>query len=552
MHPYGWLSLVPPIVAVTLAIVTRRVLTSLLLGVFAGALVMSGGDPVGALIATFETHLWPTFIEPDKLRLFSFTMSMGATIGLLHASGGMLGFVKLMTPLASTPRSGQLTGWMMGLAIFFDDYANTLLLGGALGPVFDRLKVSREKLAYIVDSTAAPVAGLALVSTWIAVELAYVQEGLANLPGGAPEGVSSLELFVACLPYRFYVIQALAMVFLIAVLGREYGPMLAAERAARARPDGVVLDESTPEGRQLTPTHWSNAVVPLVAMLAVVLSLLCVTGAAKLVERLGAEGAAAAPWREVFGAANSGVALQYGGLVGLAVALAFVRGKRLLTQRETADALVRGVLVVLPAVAILWFASAMSRMTSNKAVDGRPTVVAYEHAAERLYTGEYLTPFVLGEATTGGGEPSAMVRALLPTGVFLLSCAISFATGTSFGTMGLVVPMAVPIGFAAAGGDPAAAATSPLLLATLGSVLAGAIFGDHCSPISDTTILSSQASGCDHMAHVRTQTPYALVPAAASVLLGTLPVALGVNVWLLLPLQTAALIAVLYLVGRRV
>ncbi|MGL4513537.1 MAG: Na+/H+ antiporter NhaC family protein [Lacipirellulaceae bacterium] len=551
MHPYGWLSLVPPIVAVTLAIVTRRVLTSLLLGVFAGALVMSGGDPLGALVATFETHLWPTFIEPDKLRLFSFTMSMGATIGLLHAAGGMLGFVKLMTPLASTPRSGQLTGWLMGLAIFFDDYANTLLLGGALGPVFDRLKVSREKLAYIVDSTAAPVAGLALVSTWIAVELAYVQEGLANLPGGAPEGVNALNLFVACLPYRFYVIQALAMVFLIAVLGREFGPMLAAERAARARPDGVVLDEAGAGKRQPTPTHWSNAVAPLGAMLAVVLALLCITGSGRLVERLGPEAAAAAPWREVFGAANSAVALQYGGLVGLGVALAIVAGKRLLTKRETTDALVRGVLVVLPAVAILWFASAMSRMTSNKAVDGRPTATPYEHAGERLYTGEYLTPFVLGD-TAAGEQPSALVRALLPTGVFLLSCAISFATGTSFGTMGLVVPLAVPIGFAAAGGDPALAATSPLLLATLGSVLAGAIFGDHCSPISDTTILSSQASGCDHMAHVRTQMPYALVPATMSVLLGTIPVALGVNVWLLLPLQTAALLGVLYVFGRRV
>ncbi|MEO1495775.1 MAG: Na+/H+ antiporter NhaC family protein [Planctomycetota bacterium] len=543
MHPYGWLSLAPPVVAVALAIATRRILLSVLVGLAAGALILADGDPIVAGVALCETHLWPTFIDEGKLRLFSFTVSMGATVGLIHAAGGMLGLVRLMAPLAGSPRSGQLTGWGLGLVVFFDDYANTLLLGGALRPVFDRLKISREKLAYLVDSTAAPVAGLALVSTWIAVEISYIQEGLDNLPHGAPEGASAFGLFVECLPYRFYVVQALLLVPIIAITGRDFGPMLAAERAARERsePDGG--DEDSTGLPQPTPSHWSNAVLPLAATLACVTWLLWSTGVASLGERFDPDASLLVRLRDVFGAASSGLALQYGGLVGLGTALALVRVRKLLPGPAVTQALIRGVMAVLPAIAILWLAGAMSRMTGNRDVDGAPSAEPYQYAEARLYTGEFLSAKILGEE---GAEPSAVVKALLPTGVFLLSAVVAFCTGTSFGTMGLVVPMVVPIAFGAAGAE-----ATPLMLASLGGVLAGAIFGDHCSPISDTTILSSQASGCGHMAHVRTQLPYAALAATASVLLGTLPLALGVSVWLLLPLQTAAMIAFVVVIGRK-
>ena len=540
MHPYGWLSLLPPVVAVVLAIATRRILLSLLVGLFAGALLTTGGQPIAAL---GETHLWPAFSDPGKLRLFSFTMSMGATVGLLHAAGGMQGLVQLMTPLAGSRRSGQMTGWALGLVVFFDDYANTLLLGGALRSVFDRLRISREKLAYLVDSTAAPVAGLALISTWIAVEIAYVQEGLDNLSIEQAEGVSAFGLFVACLPYRFYVIQALLFVPLVALIGRDFGPMLHAERLAKQNEAPHDLDE--PEAAPPKASHWSNAVIPLVTMLLVVIGLLWTTGIASLGDRYDATASLGDRLRDVFGAASSSLALQYGGLAGLGMSLALVSLRKLLPPAETRAALVRGVLAVLPAVAILWFAAAMSKMTGNKSVDGQPSATPFEYADSRLYTGEFLSERLLG----GPDEtPSETLRTLLPTGVFLLSAVVAFCTGTSFGTMGLVVPMVVPLAFNAAGADPA---SSPLLLASLAGVLAGAIFGDHCSPISDTTILSSQASGCDHMAHVRTQLPYALAVATVVVLLGTVPVGLGVNVWLLLPVQTAALIGLLYALGRK-
>lgn len=553
-HPYGWFSLAPPLVAVALAIVTRRILWSLLAGLFCGALLTTGGDPLQATIELCEVHLWPAFIEPYKLRLFVFTMTMGTMIGLLHAAGGMRSFVELFTRWAAGRRSGQLTGWGMGLIVFFDDYSNTLLLGGALRGVFDRLRISREKLAYLVDSTAAPVAGLALISTWVAVEIGYVQQGLNNFefpPGSQPP--TALSIFVACIPYRFYVIQALLFVPIVALLGRDFGPMLQAERKAlQARDPAPTKTQS--ESNSSSPAHqahWLNAVLPLFVMLSVVLGLLWATGVRNLGANLPVDGSPSDWLREVFGAASSSLALQYGALSGLSVALMLTSVQRLLPANEISAGMLRGALTVLPAVAILWLAGAMSAMTGDRPTPERANDPAfssdYPHATHRLYTADYLSRLVLG----GEGETaSGMVNSLLPTGVFVVSAIIAFCTGTSFGTMGLMVPIVVPLACAAAGGT-AEAMLDPLPLASLAGVLAGAIFGDHCSPISDTTILSSQACACDHMAHVRTQLPYALLIAVVCVLLGTLPIGWGVSVWLLLPLQTAALIGLLLLLGRK-
>ncbi len=181
-HPYGILSLLPPVVAIVLAIVTRRAALSLVVGIFFGAMVTTGGNPMTALHDTLEINLWPTLVDEGKMRVFSFTLLMGAMVGIICRSGGMKGLVNCISPLARGRRSGQMTTWALGLLIFFDDYANTILLGNTLRPLCDRLRISREKLAYLVDSTAAPVAGLALVSTWVAVEIDYVKDGLAMLP----------------------------------------------------------------------------------------------------------------------------------------------------------------------------------------------------------------------------------------------------------------------------------------------------------------------------------------------------------------------------------
>ncbi|MCA9182746.1 MAG: hypothetical protein KDA51_14890, partial [Planctomycetales bacterium] len=271
-HPYGWLSVVPPLLAITLAISTRRILTSLFAGTVCAAMI--GADTVpDALYRVFEVHLWQSLIEPDHVRVFCFTLLMGAMVALLQKGGGMAGLVGRLTPLARGRRGGQLATWLMGLVIFFDDYANTLLLGSTLQPLTDRLKISREKLAYLVDSTAAPVAGLAIISTWIAGEIDYIDEGLNNAQIVGAR-VDSFAIFVATIPYRFYVLFALLMVPIIAILNRDFGPMLKAEQrccSAGHDHDDAVQNGSNDAGitlHQTTVSHCYNAVLPIVATLA--------------------------------------------------------------------------------------------------------------------------------------------------------------------------------------------------------------------------------------------------------------------------------------------
>jgi Na+/H+ antiporter NhaC len=541
-HPYGWLSLLPPLVAVAMAIATKRVYISLLVGIAVGALILSGGAPLVAAAQMADTHLWKTLISEDKLRLAAFTLSIGAIIGIVGASGGMSGLVALLAPLARGRRSGQLVVWGSGLLVFFDDYANTLLLGSTFRSTCDRLKISREKLAYLVDSTAAPVAGLAIISTWIAVEISYIEQGL-QLANANPD-VSAFNLFLSCIPYRFYVIQALLLVLIIAASGRDFGPMLAAERQNLARSER--RNKRAADDNEMPHAHWVYAVLPIAATLSVVVALMLHSGCQP--------GTAEIPvgslyWlRDTFGAADSGTSLQYGGLIGLAVAWVLCRATGKLAGDQFWNAAMAGVRAVLPAVIILWLAGTMSAMTGNKSLDGE-TATAFSAAEYRLYLGDYLK--MLLQQMSESPELANWFRFLLPTIVFVTSGFVAFSTGTSFGTMGILLPIVVPLAHGTLGGEAAAFESDPLMLASVGSVLAGAIFGDHCSPISDTTILSSQASGCDHVAHVTTQLPYALLGAAVSILLGTLLLGFGINVWILLGLQTSALLAFVLLVGRQ-
>ena len=608
-HPYGWLSLTPPMVAIVLAIATRRIVLSLLLGILAGALVMSGGHPLVALGHTWETHLWSTLIDPGKLRMFSFTLLMGAMIGVITRAGGMQGLVQLVSPYANTRRRGQLSAWMLGVLVFFDDYANTMLLGSTLQPVFRRLKISREKLAYLVDSTAAPVAALAPLSTWVAIEIDSIASGLEALP---THDMGAFQLFLASVPYRFYVWMALFLVPMSALLARDFGTMVKAERRT-LEGDDEATDVLLPEQPQAS--SWLNAMLPIAATVVVVIYLVYSTGARSVCESATeAVVAAVEPWRDrldvtlvedmqaaaaagrvsavqgaidqiakavdgwehdavqevaafepklslqdIFGAADSSLALQYAALVGLVVAMAMSYLGRLLKFDEMLESAYAGARVVLPAVAILWCAAAMSRMTRDSSVDGVETVSPYEFRDHRLYTADYLTGVLAGSSADDGSQGLASV-AYLPTVVFLLAGVVAFCTGTSWGTMGILLPMVVQTAHALLVADGIEITPdNPILVSSIGGVLAGAVFGDHCSPISDTTVLSSQWSGCDHLAHVWTQLPYALLAAAVSVLFGTLPLGicyqhpnLGVSVWALLPLQLLGMFVVLRFFGRQV
>ena len=264
--------------------------------------------------------------------------------------------------------------------------------------------------------------------------------------------------------------------------------------------------------------------------------------------------------RDLFGSGDSSFALHYGALAGLFVASALALVQRILTSKEIIRAAGFGARLVLPALMILLCASAMSRMTGNKSVDGQTDDGTYQFKHQRLYTGVWLQSAITGTnsqtnaagdgAVAESGGPRFSYK-LLPTVVFLLASIVAFCTGTSFGTMGILVPMVVPLSYAmltAAG--QTVTPDNPILLCCIGGVLAGAVFGDHCSPISDTTVLSSQSSGCDHIAHVRTQMPYAVTVATVSVLLGTLPLGYGISIWILIPLQFAALTGILMVFGK--
>ncbi len=542
ISPVGWMCVVPPLVTIVLAILTKRVVLSLLLGIACGVIILlptpaayashaasfSWSDYLQSSVLTFlfefcEQHLWGSLVAQDHLRVFAFTTILGMQVALIHASGGMLGIVRWASPFARTRRGGQLMTWFLGLVIFIDDYANTLLLGSTMRPLTDRLRISREKLAFLVDTTAAPVSGLAIVSTWVATEISTMKTGFDN--AGLDLGADTFGIFLQTIPVRFYVIFALIFVVLCALLNRDFGPMLTAERRALREPpprDDSTVDE-TAELHQ--PRAW-NAILPIIVTVGAVVGLLIYTG----LVTLGNTQLADSPiqrWGQIIGSGNSSLALVYGSLLGLGVALAQVISQRELDAPQIRASLLAGFTHVLPAMTILWLAWALSTLTKQ----------------DHLATGEFIADQV---------NQLQVPVAYMPTITFLLAGGIAFATGTSWGTMAILMPMIIPLvyGLLTRQLDTPPAPDHFIMIASIGSVLAGAIFGDHCSPISDTTILSSRCSGCDHIAHVRTQMPYALMVAAAAIFCGTLPAGFGVSSLWLLPLGIVAMAACLLIFGR--
>ncbi|MFI4873888.1 MAG: Na+/H+ antiporter NhaC family protein [Blastopirellula sp. JB062] len=520
MEDPGWTSLLPPLTAIVLALTTRRIVPSLLIGIALGAYLIRPGDLWGAAHTLAIEYLGSNLIQTDKLKVFAFTLIMGAMVGLITVAGGMRGLVELVLPWAQTRRRGQALVSLLGLAIFFDDYANMLLIGGTTRPLADRLKISREKLAYLIDSTAAPVAGLALVSTWVAVEIDYIGQGLSELPNEVRW--EPIGLFLASFPYRFYPLWAILFVFLIAGSGRDFGPMRVVERKRLDEPP----HDQTSNGASLNvpdaSSHWLNAALPILTTVGVVVWQLYRSGLSVV-----KQDDLSPSWANIFGNANSYDALTYGALAGISAAWLMIAPQRIASFKTMLGGMYQGAKAMIPALVILWLSGALAT-TTGKGPAG-------------LHTGAYLAEL------TQGSVPLQ----LLPSVTFLVAAAMAFATGTSWGTMGILMPLAIPVTYDLMIADGVAIETTSLLAGVVGAILAGAIFGDHCSPLSDTTILSSQSCGCDHIAHVHTQMPYALCVGMAAVFCGTLPIALGVSVWACHAAGVLALIGVVFLLGKR-
>ncbi len=532
----GPLSLLPPVVAIALAILTHEVLTALLAGIITGEvmrfLLLGKGGLLNGLSSVFNSTVDGIItVVSDRFNssVILLCLMIGGLVALIRSAGGFLALAERLSRRIRSARGAQLTAQLLGLMLFFDDYANALIVGPVMSPITDRQGVSREKLAHIVDSTAAPVAGIAVISSWISAELAAIESGLAI----AGVQASAYSMFLGSIPFCFYNLFALILLFFSILLQREYGPMLRAERRARAgqpvkpagRDTGATGAIFGADSDGAKPGSVLSAIVPVVLLcLAAVIGFYLDGRAAAVDNGLLAPDAPLSMQTIAiaFSAADTITILVRATLIASAVALCFGILTRAFRFVKGVEIWVSGASGLLVTGIILCLAWSLSGVVSQ------------------LGTAYYLVELVTLHL------PYWCIPAL----IFITCCAISFATG-SYGCMLIVMPMAVPVAYASAG-LTAAALPHPegFLSACIAGVLSGAIFGDHCSPITDTTILSSIGAGCGNIDHVHTQLPYALtaalIAAGAMLLSG-----LGVPAWVCLLSGSVLSVGALLLLGKK-
>ena len=521
VHEVRAWSVVPPIVAIVMALVLREVYLSLLLAVLSGAWILAAehyglinGLIIG-LLRVIDTYVMKALWDKDHLSVIVFSMLIGGMVALLSRNGGMQGVVHYLTRWAKDARSGQWVTWLLGIVIFFDDYANTLLVGNTMRPVTDRLRISRAKLAYLVDATAAPVASVAFISTWIGAELGYIQGGLDKI---GELNLSAYQVFMASVPYSFYAWLTIAFMAMVIYRQRDFGPMLRSERLARQHGVGssseAISQEVNAEFEMkegLSPKAY-RAIVPVLTVVVGVVAGLLVTGWDAALWSDASKGLTV-KLSGIVGGADSFKSLLYGSFAGCCVALILSVNPRNLTLNEAMDALLHGFKTMLPATLILVLAWSLASLT------------------EEMHTADYISRALVSL------EWSAR---FLPALAFVMASLVAFSTGTSWGTMAILYPLLLPAGWEWIGQAGVSPETSLMLFYQLVSaVLAGSVLGDHCSPISDTTIMSSLASSCNHLEHVRTQMPYAMLVGLVSIFVCSIPAAFRVSLWIVYPLSLA-------------
>ncbi len=528
-RPPLWTSMLPPFLAILLAILFRRPVLALFLGVLGGAVILKSGAGAGGLQAVgggladvARTYFVAQLLDRDRQLIVGFVVFMLAMVGILTRTGGIRGLMDLIARYARSARSTLISTWLMGLAVFFDDYANTILVGTTMRPLCDRFKISREKLSYIVDSTAAPVAGISLFSTWVAYEVSTFS---AQLPAAGISSREGYSIFLATLPYRFYCIFTLAFVGFLVFSGRDFGPMLTAER--RARLEGkLARDGSKPMvGEHVTALEVATgtrpraamALVPLVAFIGVTVGMILIGGGIGGLWERGDWSLRAISQVLKDGSGNH--TLFWGSLSGLVCSVVLAAGAGLI--REVPRAAWTSLRSMGVALVILYLAWMMGAVCND------------------LGTANYLSVLLSGK----------LYPVLLPAILFVLAAVVAFSTGSSWSTMSILLPLVVGLAFHLGGLTELGG--YGLMILSIGAVLEGAIFGDHCSPISDTTVLSSIASASDHIDHVRTQAPYAVLTMVVALLFGYLPCAmLDLSPWIANAAGIACLFGVLLWRGR--
>ncbi len=523
-----WYSLVPPLFAIVLASLSKRLIFSLFMGVLTGGLlavipVEGFGSIVPGLVAG-PSYMFKSVANTSNLRILFFITCVLMMIAMIMVSGGFQAVVVYLKPFAKGPYSTKLITALMGVVLFIDDYANTLIIGNAMRPMTDQHQISREKLAFLVDSTSAPIAGLAFISSWIGYEVGL----FSDLSQSLNIGKNGYAIFLDALGFRFYCLFLLGFVLLHIVLKRDYGPMLTAE--IRARTTGVLQHEDAKplhqfsfETQEPDPTatiHASTAILPIVVLAGCLFLLLFYSGNGLTLLSEGHSLFSLNTWQLIITAIpNATILLALSGMAGLTTACFLTRLVAKVPLKAIGQALLGGLKTSLLPLSILVMAWSLKQ------------------SVDELHTGEYII-------SIAGG---AIQPIFFPVLIFMISAVTALTIGTSFGTMGIILPVAIPLAYQLDGSE-----YGLITIISMAAVLDGAIFGDHCSPLSDTTIMSSLSSGCDHIHHVKTQLPYAVTVGMVAAICGYIPAALGLSNGLALLLGLASMTVFLLVVGKTV
>ena len=533
---FGVLTILPPLVAIVLAFATKNVIVSLVLGVMSGGFLLNlnGMNVFSALFSSFldlVDRAIAALADPWNAGIILQVLAIGGVINLVAKMGGAKAIAEALAKKAKNARSAQLITWASGLLVFFDDYANSLIIGPMMRPVTDKMKISRERLAFVIDATAAPVAGLAIISTWIGLEVGLIGDGFNAIGVEA----NAFSVFLNTIPFRFYNILILGFIVLTSIMLKDFGPMREAELRARRGESKLAsskeIDEKiSSEHSDLEPLPgvklniW-NAIIPIGILIVGSLFAFYYSGYqtilsgddATLIELVKNSPLSFVSIREAFSNADASVALFQAALFTGIVALCMGVNKKIFTVSQGLEMWVDGMKTLVITCVILICAWSLSSVIKE------------------LGTAKFLVTLLSG----------SVPAFLLPSIIFVLGGIISFATGTSFGTIGILMPLTIPLAHSI---NP----EMSYIVVSISAVLTGSIFGDHCSPISDTTILSSMGAGCNHIDHVRTQMPYALFVGAIAILFGYIPAGFGLPIYLIMPVAFIVMFIGIQIFGKSV
>lgn len=499
MEHYGLFGIIPPLLAIILALLTKEVIISLTVGILSGTLILAHGN-IFTAITIFTDKVAAMTGDSWNVRILLFCALLGAFVSMLSKTGATKAFGLWASKYLKTKKSVLIFTWFFGLIIFIDDYFNSLSVGTVMRPAFDEKKISRAKLAYILDSTAAPVCILAPISTWVVTVMSYIRdsEGFESL------NMSEFIFFIKMIPYSVYPLLALAFVVLISLFFKDFGPMKRSEDdAANGKLFNEDLYGACPGNLETISgdsAKWYDMVIAIVVLILVCIVMFPVTTYMVLVGSDGIESLSQAfnstTITNAFIQTDASKALFYGAVISLIIMYIYYVARKLLNVRSAGNAIMEGIKSMVPALVVLALAWTIGNVIKSSPEDGGLGLASF-----------------LSEVVKGGGFPLW----LLPAIGYLLGCVIAFSTGTSWGTFAILIPIVIPIatGLANANGYTGEQLLNVLLI-SVGSLVSGAVFGDHCSPISDTTILSSTGSNCPLLEHVSTQLPYASLVAIAS------------------------------------